>query len=154
MHKPYHHLAKAVLYMNTAIVAVGLFANGEYTQVSGRLYCICGVEVLPKVTFMPVDSFNVNIISRVKGTVQGTFTPWFSLIRSEGVATLLACALGTLTPRAALGTRFRFIQIFNDLQYIYTKKKNSIRTYKHYKNRFSSFNYLFFHLLISACLNK
>jgi hypothetical protein len=37
-------------------------------------------------------------------SVQGTLTPWFRLTRSEGVATLLACALGTVTPRAALGT--------------------------------------------------
>jgi fructose-specific phosphotransferase system IIC component len=100
----YYHLVKAVLYMNTAVVGVGLFVYGEYTQVSYTLYCICGVEVLPKVTFMHIDSFNVNIIGRVIGTVQGTLTPWFRLIRSEGVATLLACALGTLTPRAALGT--------------------------------------------------
>jgi hypothetical protein len=33
---------------------------------------------------MFIDSFNVNIISRVIGTVQGTLTPWFSLIRSQG----------------------------------------------------------------------
>jgi hypothetical protein len=75
----YYHLAKAVLYMNTAVVGVGLFVYGEYTQVSYTLYCICGVEVLPKVTFMPIDSFNVNIIGRVIGTVQGTLTPWFRL---------------------------------------------------------------------------
>jgi hypothetical protein len=53
MHKLYYHLAKAVLFMNTAVVGVGLFVYGEYTQVSDTLYCICGVEVLPKVTFMP-----------------------------------------------------------------------------------------------------
>ncbi len=52
---------------------------------------------------MPIDSFNVNIISRVIGTVQGALTPWFRL-RSEGIATLLACALTTLTPRTPLGT--------------------------------------------------
>ena len=62
------------------------------------------VDVLPKVTFMPIDSFYVNRISQVIGTVQETLTCWFRLIRSEGVATLLACALGTLTPRAVLGT--------------------------------------------------
>jgi hypothetical protein len=56
------------------------------------------------ITFMPLYSFNVNIIGLAIGTVQGTLTPWFRLIRSEGVATLLACAPGTLTPRAALGT--------------------------------------------------
>jgi hypothetical protein len=61
------------------------------------------VEVLPKVTIMPIDSFNVNIIGRVIGTVQGLI-PLFRLIRPEGVATLLACSLGNLTPRAALGT--------------------------------------------------
>ena len=66
--------------------------------------CICGDGVLPKVTFIPKDSFIVKIISRVIGTGQGTLTPWFSSMQSEGVATLLACALGTLTPRAALGT--------------------------------------------------
>ena len=100
----YYHLARAILYMNTAVVGVRLFVYGEYTQVSYTLYCICGVEVLPKVTFMPIDSFNVNIIGRVIGTVQGTLAPWFRLTRSEGVATPLACALGTLTPRAALRT--------------------------------------------------
>ena len=63
-----------------------------------------GGGVLPKVTFMPIDSFIVKIISRVIGTGQGTLTPWFKSMRSEGVATLLACTLGTLTPRAALGT--------------------------------------------------
>ena len=68
------------------------------------LYRICGVEVLPKVIFMPIDSFIAKIISRVIGTGQGTLTPWFRSIRSEGVATFLPCALGTLTSRAALGT--------------------------------------------------
>ena len=53
---------------------------------------------------MPIDSFIVKIISRVIGTGQGTLTPWFRSMRSEGVATLLPCALGTLTPRAALET--------------------------------------------------
>ena len=53
---------------------------------------------------MPIDSFNVNIISQIIGTVQGTLTSWFRLIGSEGVAPFLACALGTLTSRAPLGT--------------------------------------------------
>ena len=51
---------------------------------------------------MPIDSFKVYTIRQVIGTVQGTLTPWFRFISSEGVATLLACALGTLTPRAPL----------------------------------------------------
>jgi hypothetical protein len=43
-------------------------------------YLMVWGEVLPKVTFMPIDSFNVNIIGRVIGTVQGTLTPCFRLI--------------------------------------------------------------------------
>ena len=86
--------------MNTAVVGVGLFVYGEYTQVSGTLYCICGVEVLPKVTFMPIDSFDVNIIGRVIGTVQGTLTPWFRLIRLQGVAILFWHVLWGLLPAA------------------------------------------------------
>ena len=37
-------------------------------------------------------------------TVQGTLTPWFRFISLEGIATLMACALETLTPRTPLGT--------------------------------------------------
>jgi hypothetical protein len=51
----------------------GIFSSIRYT-----LYCICGVEVLPKVTFMPIDSINVNIMSRVIGSVQGPLAPWLS----------------------------------------------------------------------------
>ena len=53
---------------------------------------------------MPIDSFNVSIISQIIGTVEGTLTSWFRLVESEGVVPFLACALGTLTPRAPLGT--------------------------------------------------
>ena len=41
---------------------------------------------------------------RVIRSVQGTLTPWFRFISLEGVATLLTCALGSLTPWAALET--------------------------------------------------
>ena len=51
----------------------GILSSIRYT-----LYCICGVEVLPKVNFMPIDSFNVNIMTRVIGSVQATLTPWLS----------------------------------------------------------------------------
>ena len=53
---------------------------------------------------MSMDSFKVYTIRQVIGTVQGTLTPWFRFISSEGLATLLACALGTLIPRAPLVT--------------------------------------------------
>jgi hypothetical protein len=48
----------------------GILSSVRYT-----LYCICGVEELPKVTFMPINSFNVNISRRVIGAVQGTPYP-------------------------------------------------------------------------------
>ena len=55
---------------------------------------------------MLVDSFIVCTSRRVIRSVQGTLTPWLRFISSEGVATLLTCALGTLTPRAPLRTIF------------------------------------------------
>jgi hypothetical protein len=53
---------------------------GILSSIRYKLYCICGVEVLQKVTFMPIDlgSFNVNIMSRVIGSIQGTLAPWLS----------------------------------------------------------------------------
>jgi hypothetical protein len=59
-----------------------------------------------KVIFMPIGSFNVNTISYRTCPCKGRepYTLWFRLIMSEGLATLLAGALRTLTTRTAQGT--------------------------------------------------
>ncbi len=70
------------------------FVYGEYTL------CICGVEVLPMITFRPIDSgyLNVNIISRIVGTGLGDYDPLVQVVVRGGRYPSGRALLGIMTP--------------------------------------------------------